>query len=147
MNSQHLAILLGGIIPAICFGLTGILAKASMDKGIDIANYLFSVGVGVILFGVAALFMISERSFNVTSGMYAAGAGLVWAVGISMFTYVLVAHKASVSSIVPFHSGAVLVSVVLAFAIFAEWKTVNVPLLLIGALFMVAGGAMVAKAS
>jgi drug/metabolite transporter (DMT)-like permease len=147
MNSQYLAILIGGIIPAFCFGLTGILAKASMDKGIDIASYLFSVGVGVIAYGIAALFIVSERSFNITSGAYAAGAGLIWAVGISMFTYALVVHKASVSAITPFHSGAVLVSVLLAFAIFAEWKTVNVPLLLIGSIFMIAGGAIVAKAS
>lgn len=146
MNPQYLAILLGGIIPAICFGLTGIFAKVSMDRGIDISSYLLCVGAAVFVDGVILAFFVTQRSYNMVSCAYAVLAGVVWSIGIALFIYVLSAYKAPVSAVVPFHSGAVLVSVLLAFVIFSEWKTVNVPLLLIGAALMVAGGVLVSRA-
>jgi len=146
MNPQYLAILLGGIIPAICFGLTGVLAKASTDRGIDMASYLLCVGVAVLLDGVILSFMVGQRAISIGSSLYAISVGVVWGVGIALFGYVLSFHKAPVSAIVPFHAVSVLVAVLIALVVFAEWKTVNVPLLLMGSFLMVAGGVLVSKA-
>ncbi|PIR54045.1 hypothetical protein COU75_02600 [Candidatus Peregrinibacteria bacterium CG10_big_fil_rev_8_21_14_0_10_42_8] len=146
MDPQYLAILLGGIIPAICFGLTGVFAKASTNTGIDIATYLLCVGATVLIDGIILSFFVTQRSYNIASCMYAAVVGLVWGVGIALFGYVLLAHKASVSAIVPFHGVSVLVAVLIALVVFAEWKTVNVPLLLLGSVFMVIGGVLVSRA-
>ena len=147
MSPQLLGIVLGGLIPAVCFGLTGVLAKISMNRGMDIASYLLCVGAAVILDGIILLFVVTQRSYDVRSAFSAAGVGFVWGVGIALFAFVLSSQKAPVSAIVSFHSAAPLVSVLLAFLLFAEWKEVNVPLLLIGSVLMVCGGILVGKAS
>ena len=57
MSDTQLGILVGGIIPAILFGISGICQKLSNQHGISTGAYVVSVGLGVVLVGGGALFV------------------------------------------------------------------------------------------
>jgi drug/metabolite transporter (DMT)-like permease len=146
MSSQALGIIIGGLVPAVLFGFTNLFIKSSTEEGIGLPIYLIVVGLAAVMIGCILAFFFPDRSINITSGSYAFAAGALWALGIACIAFTLQKYGTPMSVLVPLFNMNTLIAVLLALWLFAEWKQVHVPKLLLGTVLMTVGGALVARA-
>jgi len=145
MSETQLGIVIGGIIPALLFGISGICQKLSSQHGISTGAYVLSVGVGVVLVGIALCLWNTSQSVNVKSVIPAITMGICWGVGVVLVAVAINNYKTTLSVLAPLYNMNTLVTVVGALFIFSEWKDVNVVKLVIGALLIIGGGVLVAS--
>jgi len=143
MSDTQLGILVGGIIPALLFGISGICQKLSNQHGISTGAYVVSVGLGVVLVGVALCLFNTSQAANMKSIIPAVIMGLCWGVGVLLVSMAISRYDTKLSILAPLYNMNTLVTVIGALIIFSEWKDVNVVKLIIGALLIVAGGVLV----
>ena len=143
MSDTQLGILVGGIIPAILFGISGICQKLSNQHGISTGAYVVSVGLGVVLVGVVLCLFNTSQTANVKSIVPAVTMGLCWGVGVLLVSMAISKYGTKLSVLAPLYNMNTLVTVVGALILFSEWKDLNVVKLMIGALLIVAGGVLV----
>lgn len=146
MTNATTGIIIGGILPALLFGVSGVLQKASMQAGIGIGPYLLCIAVGV--FGTGAVFsgLTSERLVSPTSGAYALLIGVVWSLSMGLVALALNTYQAPLAKLAPLYNMNTLVVVLIALVVFAEWKEVSSLKLLIGTILIIIGGTLVANA-
>ena len=140
-----MAILIGGIIPALLFGLAGVFQKASTNFGITTGAYLICIGIGVCLTGIIITAISREININLHSASFAFLIGIAWSLGMGLVAIALNRYSASLATLVPLYNMNTLVAVVLALIIFAEWKDVSTAKLLAGTLLITVGGTLVAN--
>ena len=143
MPDTQLGILVGGIIPAILFGISGICQKLSNQHGISTGAYVVSVGLGVVLVGVVLCLFNTSQTANMKSIVPAVTMGLCWGVGVLLVSMAISKYGTKLSVLAPLYNMNTLVTVVGALILFSEWKDLNVVKLIIGALLIVAGGVLV----
>ena len=146
MTANVLGIIVGGVVPASCFGLSGVFAKSSTNHGISTGLYLLIVGAAVLVTGGIYCFAENEYTISLRSGIFATLAGLVWAVGAGLVAFALNQYGTPISKLVPLYNTNTLIAVVLGVWVFAEWKELSVSQLLVGSIFVVIGGVLVARA-
>jgi transporter family protein len=139
-------LLVGGLLPALLFGITGVLQKVYGRAGGGTGWYLPLVGLGVAATGLVALPFLGERAMTVRAGAVALGIGLSWGLGMIAVVLGLDRYGVPLSKLAPLYNLNTLVVVLLALVLFTEGRDVNVPRLLAGAALIVAGGALVARA-
>lgn len=139
-------IIVGGVFAAICFGVANILGKISSQNGLSTGVYLLGAGIGVLLFGAIVFYFSGERVFHPRSFIAAVANGGVWALGMFCFFLAMQKYLIPVSQLVPLHGLGILVSVLLAFMLFSEWKELHVPQLLAGATLIFVGAVLVVRA-
>jgi drug/metabolite transporter (DMT)-like permease len=145
MSKNMMGMLLGGFIPALCYGLSGIFQKSSTQSGISLPLYILATGTGVVLVGAVLVILSPEKMISFKSGGYAVSIGLLWGLGMTLVAVALSRYNAPVSKLAPLYNMNTLVTVVLGLVIYAEFKEVNTVRLLIGALLIVVGGTLVAN--
>ena len=143
MSDTQLGILVGGIIPALLFGISGICQKLSNQHGISTGAYVVSVGTGVILVGVVLCLFNTSQSANVKSIVPAVTMGICWGIGVLLVTMAITKYGTKLSVLAPLYNMNTLVTVIGALILFSEWKDLNVVKLMIGAVLIVAGGVLV----
>ena len=147
MSTQALGLILGGRLPALLFGLSNVFAKASNTAGISLGLYVVTIGLTVALVGgVLHMLQNGDSSFSGKGLLFAICVGLAWATGTACVAYALVQHSARISVLAPLFNMNSLVSVLLGMWLFAEWRDIDTPKLLGGALLIVIGGSLVASA-
>ena len=146
MPAQIKGMLVGGLLPALLFGLAGVLQKAVSRTGGGGGPYLIFVGAGVLVCGVAATALGPDRSWNWRSGMLAGTIGLSWSLGMLLVLVAMVKFRAPLAKLAPLYNMNPLIVSVLALVLFAEAREVAVVRLLAGAVLIVAGGILVARA-
>ena len=146
MKTETLGLLIGGLLPALCFTVTNVSMKLSNQQGIGAAYYVMFVGLGVISLGIALWFLQPEPKFTSKGALYSFGAGIGWAVGAAAVSYALTTYNTPLGKLTPLFNMNTLFTVVIGLWIFAEWQQVRVPQLLIGSVLIVLGGTMVARA-
>ncbi len=146
MSHQVIGILLGGLAPAVLFGISGIFQKSSNQAGIGPGPYLMCIGAFVVIFGCALFILYPERGFSVRSGLYASLIGICWSAGMALIALALGRYGAPISRLVPLYNMNTLVAVILGLIVFAEWKEVNMTKLLVGSILVIVGGVLVANA-
>ena len=146
MTNQYLGIIIGGILPAVLYSMTGIFTKISNQAGIGIGPYLIIIGLTIVLTGVGFYFIDSDVTVHWRSGVAAIGIGITWGIGTGLVALALVKFRAPLSQIVPLYNLNTLLVVVLSLWIFSEWKDVSAIKLFIGAILIVAGGTLVSVA-
>ena len=147
MNSQTLITLIAGILPAILFGVSGVLIKSSTQAGIGIPAYLVIVGLGSVVTGILFYFLYEpDTNLSLKSGCYASLVGVTGALGGSIIVIALSRFQVPLSKLVPLANMNTLIAVLLGLWLFAEWKTVSLPPLLLGAAFIILGGILVSNA-
>ena len=127
MNSNYIGILVGGIVPAIIFGIGGVFVKASNQQGISLNYYILFTCLGVLVISLISFFIFNEKMVNFNSGTYAfiVGATIISALNCT----------------------ACLVTILLALVIFSEWKETKVIRLLVGSIMIVVGAMLVSTSS
>ncbi len=146
MQPQTLGLIIGGLVPALCFGYSNIAVKLSTNAGLSIPFVLLFAGLGNIAVATVLLFVFPDHSVTMRSGLWMFTGGVAWAFGMSGVTIAIVKFGAPVSQLTPLFNMNTLVAVLLALLIFAEWQNVKVPQLLLGSVFIVIGGTLVARA-
>lgn len=144
MSNNTLAVLVGGIVPAVCFGLSGAVQKVTAKAGIGTGVYLIVVGVVVVGIGLVVTAVERDVTLNRSSGGYAALFGLLWAAGIASIAVALGRYGGRISQLVPLYNMNTLVAVLVGLVALGEWQTVHPGRLLLATALTVGGGVLAA---
>ena len=146
MTSNLLGLMVGGLLPALFYGVSSVFAKSSTNAGMSVGGHLFFIGITVSITGL--LFNVLLPG-NVPSLMAVASSsmqGVFWGLGTGCVVLGLLKYQAPLAKLVPLYNMNTLVTSGLALVIFAEWRAVNPLQLLVGAGLIVAGGILVSGA-
>jgi hypothetical protein len=77
MTKSTLGILIGGLLPALLFGVSQLFQKTSMRAGIGVGPYLMIIGFVVVLAGGVIAVLQRDVTLNPTSAGHAAAYGLL----------------------------------------------------------------------
>lgn len=147
MNSNYTGMIIGGVIPAIIFGLGGIFVKASNQQGISFNYFTLLSGIGVIVISVFSFIVFDSKLLNFRSGLNAFLVGATWALGVLLVAMALIKYDTPMSIISPLNCTACLFTVLLAMFIFSEWKEIHIIRLFIGTVLIIAGAILVSTSS
>jgi uncharacterized membrane protein len=147
MNKTTLGLLVGGLLPAVLFGLSSVFQKTSARAGIGTGPYLVVVGLVVTLVGVVVTVAQQDTTVNGTSCLHAIAYGALWASAIGCIALALSRYDAQISQLVPLYNMNTLVAVVAGLVVLAEWRDVQFGRLLAGAVLIFAGGVLAATSS
>lgn len=146
MSPQTIGLILGGIIPAVFFAVGNTFIKSSNQSGISIGMFLIFEMIGYAIVICGAFLFSPSFAVNFRSGSHAVLAGIFLGSGTLLVTFALQKYSMTNSQLVPLYNMNTLLAVLIALWVFAEWKHVAVPRLLLGAVLTVIGGVLVAKA-
>ncbi|MBK7188827.1 MAG: hypothetical protein IPH86_09175 [bacterium] len=107
------------LLPALCFGMTGVLQKVYGRAGGGAGWYLPLVGLGVAATGLAALPLLGDRAMTARAGVVALGIGLSWGLGMIAVMIRLSRFGRRSPKLAPLYNLNTLVVVVLALVLFA----------------------------
>lgn len=136
-------ILIGGLLPALAFGLAGIFQKAAVTQSLGAGSYLLCAGV-VMALGGGVMSRVFDESWAAGGVGFALAGGACFAVGIFGISFAVSRLGAPISLLAPITVFSTLVTVLLSFLIFKEYQNVAALRLLTGALLVTAGAALVA---
>ena len=141
MDDKTTAILLGGVLPAFLFGVTGFLPKF-IGKETATGPYIIAVGGAAVIVGI--VFTLLERNASFTRQGLATSAliGAIWALGTGCTLAAMSHYGGNVSQLVPLYNMNTLVAVVLGLVVLSEWKTVHTGQILLAAALIVGGGVL-----
>lgn len=146
MTSNLLGLMVGGLLPALFYGVSSVFAKSSTNAGMSVGGHLFVIGITVSITGLIFNVLLPG---NVPSLMAVASSsmqGVFWGLGTGCVVLGLLKYQAPLAKLVPLYNMNTLVTSGLALVIFAEWRAVNPLQLLVGAGLIVAGGILVSGA-
>ena len=146
MTDKTLGVILGGFLPALCFGASSVLMKLAARAGVGLGTYVLSLAVGVGLFGVFTLLTRGGHGFTGRGVLFAVLVGATWALGMALIQVALTRYHAAISQIVPLHMLNLIVTIALGFLLFAEARDIDAGRLVIGAVLMGLGAILVAGA-
>ena len=147
MNSNLMGIMIGGVLPAIIFGVGGVFVKASSQQGISLNYFTLLSGTGAIVISLLSFLIFKEKSINIQSGLSASLVGVTWVAGILFVSMALTKYNTPLSIISPLNCTACLVTVLLAMFIFSEWKETQSMRLLIGTVLIIIGAMLVSTST
>ncbi|NEQ49235.1 MAG: hypothetical protein F6K11_03755 [Leptolyngbya sp. SIO3F4] len=146
MTLQHLGLIVGGLLPALFYGVSSVFAKSSTNAGMSVGGHLLVIGVAISITGIVFNFVLPgdiPSLFAVTSSSLQ---GLFWGLGTGCVVLGLVQYEAPLAKLVPIYNMNTLVTSGLALVIFSEWQNVNPIQLLAGVGLIVVGGILVSAA-
>ena len=144
MSASMAGVIVGGLLPALFFGISGAFAKPSMQAGIGIGLYLICVGLAAAAAGSCFYLFSPDKTLSFRSGGYALLVGVCWAIAAGLVALALTKYGVPVAKLVPLYNMNTLVTVFIGLVVFAEWKDVSMLKLALGSLLVVAGGTLVA---
>lgn len=146
MSASWMGLVIGGFVPAVGYALFAIFTKNATQAGISPGANMVLVGLATSLVGV--IFHLALPSTPVTGrgAVWAILSGLLWGAGTGFVSYALMRYGIPVSKLNPIYNTNTLLAVVLGLVVFSEWKQVDVLKLSLGALLILAGSLLVARA-
>jgi len=145
MSFEIKALIIGGVLPAVLYGVTGVFQKLSARAEGGPAIYLICLGAGTVLIGLVLQFFLPEQSLSLRSISFALAAGLSFSLGAGLISLALLNYQAAISQLSPLYNMNVLITVVIGLALFAEYQNVDILRLIGGTVLIIAGGLLVAS--
>ncbi len=142
MSKQTLAILIGGLLPALLYGAAGVLQKTASKTGIGPGPYILIIGVVAAAIGGVITLVSQDTSVTWSGAGQTAGFAVLWSAAIVSIMLALGRYDGPVSVIVPLYNMNTLIAVLLGLFVLGEWEGVNVWRLIAGAVMIVAGSAL-----
>lgn len=144
MTRHQLALLVGGVLPAVLLGLSSICQKLSTTAGIGAGPML--IVIGLTSAAVGAIFC-ADGDANWTKGGvgYACLFGICWAAATGLVGVALKKYGAQISQLVPLYNMNTLIAVIIGLIAFAEWRTVQPFRISLAAILIVSGGILASK--
>ena len=146
MSSELKGIVIGGLLPAVLYGVTGIFQKMSADAEGGAGMYLIFLGVGTVIVGAVFHFVLPEPPIGFRPASFALAAGISFSLGAGLISLALIKHQAAISQLTPLYNMNVLVTVLIGLVAFAEYQDLHVLRLLGGTVLLVGGALLVAGA-
>jgi hypothetical protein len=147
MSKMTLALLIGGLQPAVLFGIASNFQKTAARAGITTGPYLIAIGFVVLLVGIAATVAQSNSTATREGVAWACGYGVLWSAAIGCIVLALARYDANISQLVPIYNLNTLVAVAIGMAVLGEWRDVVPWRVAVGAVLAVAGGVLAATAA
>jgi hypothetical protein len=141
-----LVLVIGGVIPSVLWGLTGVFQKQSAVAGFNPFQYMLVLGLVVTVTGGIGLLLFRAEGWSFAGFGSAALAGLGYAVATALMSLVLWRYGVPISKLAPILSCNILVTVAIGAFILGEGASFNVIQLLIGTLLIVGGAILVSAA-
>ncbi|OWK39838.1 hypothetical protein [Fimbriiglobus ruber] len=142
MSKQTLAILIGGLLPALLYGGAGILQKTASKTGIGPGPYILIIGVTATAIGGVITLVSLDTSVTWSGAGQTAGFAVLWSAAVVSIMLALGKYEGPVSVIVPLYNMNTLIAVLLGLLVLGEWEGVNGWRLVAGTVMIVAGGAL-----
>ncbi|MBB4478009.1 EamA family transporter [Rhizobium etli] len=139
-------ILIGGILPAIFWGITAIFQKQSAVAATGSAIYLLAFGTACALAGLIAALIWRPAPWTAEGLGFAATAGACFAVGTGLISFALFAYGVPVSKLAPIWSCNVLVTLAIGAFFLGEASDLNMVKLAAGTLLILFGALLVSSA-
>ena len=146
MTSNLLGILIGGLLPAIFYGVSSIFAKSSTNAGMSVGGHLFVIGIAISYTGLLFNFLLPGNIPSLLAVTSSSMQGIFWGLGTGCVVLGLIKYQIPLAKLVPLYNMNTLVTAGLALIIFAEWRVVNPLQLLVGSGLIIAGGILVSGA-
>lgn len=146
ITSNLFGLMIGGILPALLYGLSNVFAKSSTNAGMSVGCQLFIAGIAISITGLLFTFSSSGTMPSLAATAWSSMQGLFWGLGTGCVVIGLIEYEAPLAKLAPLYNMNTLVTSGLALIIFSEWKDVNPIQLLLGAGLIVIGGIIVSKA-
>jgi drug/metabolite transporter (DMT)-like permease len=140
MNSRYLPLIIGGFIPAVLYGIAGIFQKLSARQGASVSTYLIAFGLATVVTGIAFRTALPGEASPPRSVATALLAGLMFSIGAGLVSVALIRYGAAISQLAAIFNMNTLITVLLGLALFAEYRTLGVPRLVLGTCLILAGG-------
>ncbi|MBB4572752.1 EamA family transporter [Rhizobium lentis] len=145
MNSLW-PIVIGGILPAIFWGIAAIFQKQSAMSATGSAVYLIVFGAACALAGLVAALIWRPAPWSIEGLGFAATAGACFALGTGLISFALFAYGVPVSKLAPIWSCNVLVTLAIGALYLGEASEINTLKLAAGTLLILSGALLVNSA-
>jgi len=145
MSSKLIPLIIGGFIPAVLYGVTGILQKLSAKADGSATIYLICFGTATAIAGVILYFLLPGPIGSLRSIGFALTAGLTFALGAGLISTALINYQAAISQLSPLYNMNIVITVVLGLTLLAEYQNLNAGRLLAGTVLIAIGGILVAN--
>jgi hypothetical protein len=147
MTNSTLALLVGGLLPAVLFGLSGAVQKAAAKGGIGTGPYLVVIGTVVAAAGLAVTAVERDATLTRAGAGYAALFGALWAAGVGAIAVALGRFGGQISQLVPLYNMNTLVAVAVGLVALGEWQAVHPGRILAATALTAAGGVLAATSA
>lgn len=145
MESKQLALWLGGALPAVMLGVSGLLQKLSATAGISAGMFLVATGAMTALTGLVFVLVERDAGFDARSLTYACLYGLVWSTALACISIALRRFGGQLSQLAALYNMNTLVAVLLGLVLLSEWRSVSPTRITAAAVLIVLGGVLAAK--
>lgn len=145
MNSLW-PLFVGGILPAILWGITAIFQKQSATAGAGSAVYLIAFGAACALAGLIAALIWRPAPWTAEGLGFATTAGACFALGTGLISYALFSYGVPVSKLAPIWSCNVLITLAIGAFFLGESSQVDVLKLSAGTILIIGGAILVSNA-
>jgi transporter family protein len=146
MSSQLLGLVIGGLLPALFYGVSSVFAKTSSNAGMSVGGHLFFIGIAVSLTGLLFNRLVPGHIPSLMAATSSSLQGVLWALGTGCVVLGLLKYQVPLAKLVPLYNMNTLITAGLALVIFAEWRDANAGQLLLGAGLIIVGGILVSGA-
>lgn len=145
MDRNFLGILVGGILPAFIYALSGTLQKVPAKAGVGVGPYLALLGLGVTAVGLLACFFFPRGTLSFEGLGSSAAVGIIWGLGTGAVLWALGSTGVPIAKLVPLYNMNTLFAVILGLIVFSEAKQLQLTPLLIGTVLIAAGSVLVSR--
>jgi uncharacterized membrane protein len=146
VTSNLVGLIIGGLLPAIFYGVSAIFAKSSANAGMTVGWHLFWIGLAVSAMGVILQAFIPGVAPSRLAIASSSLQGALWGLGTGGVLIGIFHFQAPLAKLVPLYNMNTLITVGLALIIFGEWQHIKILQLMTGAVLIVIGGIFVARA-
>lgn len=146
MASNFVGLIVGGLLPALFYGISSVFAKSSTNAGMTVGGHLFVIGIAVSMTGVLFNVLLPGNIPSLVAIASSSMQGIFWGLGTGCVVLGLIKYQVPLAKLVPLYNMNTLVTSGLALVLFSEWRAVNPLQLLVGAGLIVAGGILVSGA-
>lgn len=140
MTEKQLALLIGGFVPAILFGIAAVFMKLTTRAGIGTGPYLMAIGLSVFIMG--ALYTVWDRdlTYNARSLTFIGLYGFVWSLAMICVAIALKRYNGQIGQLVSIYNMNTLVTVIIGLVALSEWRNVHPGKLILAAILISVGG-------
>ena len=118
MVSKYSPLIIGGLAPAILYGLAAIFQKRSVRVGGSVSIYLIGFGLSTVFVGILGRIIRHEGGSPMSAIMFALLGGLAFAVGAGLISFTLIRFDAAIAQLSPIYNMNILVTVILGLLVF-----------------------------
>jgi len=137
---------IGGVAPAVFWGITAIFQKQSATAGAGSSAYLITFGLTLAITGAIAAVTWRPAPWTPDGIGFALLAGICFALGTGLISYALFTYGVPVSKLAPIWSCNVLVTLAVGAIFLGEASQVDLWKLSAGTLLIIGGAILVSNA-